>query len=576
MTKGLLALISAALWWGSGTLQAALPPWKADSAATWFQEHPHPGDWPAAFESLKQSLAEVHALKGPQAFTQDESFSHWFDHLRWVGAGFGTGKIQNDPQFLRAFVEVGSKPAIAHEWIHSLTPYDKIPASLEILLRIHQAHPADLEEFPTLGVAYAVVFDQPFPKFWPHRQVDPDDIPRGSTDPVERFADLVRTQRDDPLDLDPRKLAVHELRFVVDTGVSFDELAWARKHVRLSRSKFGEAFSMVRYDMPRLLTGMFNWQSGNYTLEAIQKSGGICVDQAYFAATAGKAHGLPTLFFHGQGQGGGHAWFGYMERPGKWNTDCGRWQNQNYPVGEAINPQTWQPINDSELDWLVADLPKNPAYLPAQAALGWARMHRSEKTAEVLKWVREARGILPDWPDPWTDEAALLKDAPAAEQKEFFNQWIAHFNKQSDLKVAGQQQLLEILKKENDPAATELQKDIVRENRKKRFDIGIGAGAGAVFEKIDAGDWEAAEGEYKSLIRKFDDQGGGNLFYQVVQPYVVSCIEDAQWKRAESALDYAEKKMKIEGQSILGRELAGLRLRIKNKEQPPSPNPGGL
>lgn len=160
MTKGLLALISAALWWGSGTLQAALSPWKADSAATWFQEHPDPRDWPAAFESLKQSLAEVHALKGPQAFTQDENFSHWFDHLRWVGAGLGTGKIQNDPEFLRAFVEVGSNPAIAHEWIHSLTPFDKIPASLEILLRIHQAHPADLEEFPNLGVAYAVVFDQ--------------------------------------------------------------------------------------------------------------------------------------------------------------------------------------------------------------------------------------------------------------------------------------------------------------------------------------------------------------------------------------------------------------------------------
>jgi len=576
MTKGCLAAFGLGLLLVPCPLHSALPPWKEDSAATWFQEHPDPQGWPAAAASLKQSLAEAHALKGPDVFTQDETFSHWLSHLCWINAGLGSEQVRNEPKLLKAFVELGSKPALSHEWVRALTPYDKPYPSLAILLALHLANPADLEEFPTLGVAYAVVFDQPFPKRWPHPQVDPDDIPKDKSNFVERFSDLVRAERNGDLDLDPRKLSVNELRFVVDTEVSLDELAWARKHVRLSRSKFDEAFSSIRYTTPRLLSGEFTWQLGPYTLEAIQKNGGICVDQAYFASTAGKAHGLPTLFFHGQGQGGGHAWFGYMERPGKWNTDCGRYASQNYPVGQAVNPQTWQPINDSELDWMVADLPKNPAYLPARTALTWARINRSNSPDEFLKAVREARNLLPAWPDPWIEEAALLKDAPAAGRKEFYALWVQNFDKQTDLKVTGQQQLLEILKKENDPAAAELQKEIVRENRKKRFDLGIGAGAGVIFEKIDAGDWEAAEGEYKSLIRKFDDKGGGNLFYQVVQPYVVSCIEDAQWKRAESALEYAERKMKVDNQGILGREFSGLRLRIKNKEQPPSANPGGL
>jgi len=39
---------------------------------------------------------------------------------------------------------------------------------------------------------------------------------------------------------------------------------------------------------------------GNYTLGNINKEGGICVDQAYFASIAGKARCLPTLYFFGQ------------------------------------------------------------------------------------------------------------------------------------------------------------------------------------------------------------------------------------------------------------------------------------
>ena len=29
-----------------------------------------------------------------------------------------------------------------------------------------------------------------------------------------------------------------------------------------------------------------------------------------------------------------------LKGPGRWETDCGRYENQNYPVGNAIDPQT--------------------------------------------------------------------------------------------------------------------------------------------------------------------------------------------------------------------------------------------
>jgi hypothetical protein len=573
-----LAGAACGLWLLSVTTSpAGLPPWKEDSAAQWFGEHPDPNQWPDAMEKITRDLTAEHTAKGREVFTRDENFSRWFTHLRWVAAGSYSKKIQSDPASLKAFVEAGSKPALSHEWIRSLTAFDKGPASLEILLQLQQAHPSDLADFPALGVAYAIVFDQPFPKNWPHHQVAPSDLPKGDPDPVARFADMVQAQKDNQLDLDPRKLGVHELRFVVDTLAPLGELAWARKNVKQSTGKFDQVFSSIRYDNPRLLRGQFQWMLGPYTLASIQKNGGICVDQAYYACTAGKARGLPTLYFSGQGSGGGHAWFGYMEKPGRWNPDCGRYESQNYPVGEALNPQTWQPINDSELEWMVADLPKNPAYGPARDALAWARVQRGKKSPEeVLQQVRDARELLPSWPEPWMEEAALLQEAEPGVRKAFFTSWIKNFDKQSDLKVIGQQQLLEILKKEEDPAVAQLQKDIVRENRKKRFDLGIGAGAEAIFEKIDGGDWEGAEKEFKGVIRKFDEQGGGNLFYQLIQPYVISCLEDAQWKRAETALEYAEKKMEVGSQSILAREFSELRAKVENKWQPPGSNVGGL
>ena len=65
---------------------------------------------------------------------------------------------------------------------------------------------------------------------------------------------------------------------------------------------------------------------------------------------AGKARGLPTLFFTGQGADGGHAWFGYMKSDNRWELDCGRYKNQNYAVGQALDPQTWLPVSDHELE----------------------------------------------------------------------------------------------------------------------------------------------------------------------------------------------------------------------------------
>jgi hypothetical protein len=555
------------------TVWGELPKWTPEVATQWFAERAEPADWAAGGEVLWSQLQERHKAKGVSVFLNDPDFRAWLDHLRWVALGVAVSPQWVELESRQSFVRLGGMPEVTQAFVAALTGADDMPKALGILLRLEQAAAADLKEYAALGVAFAVVHDQPFPKDWPHHQVDQDDVPFGDEDPVARFRDYVRAHRARNLEHDPRTLSVHELKFVVDSRISLDELAWARKEVKFPLGKFERAFSSIQYDYSRIRRQAFDWRGGKYLLAEIRKQGGICVDQAYFAAVAGKAKGIPTLYFTGQGAGGGHAWFGFMAKPGKWEPDCGRYESQNYPVGEAVDPQTWRPINDSQLELMVADLPRKAEYAAARSALAWARMNM--KRENQIELVREARAILPGLPEAWFEEEAWLEknNAAVTERKAFYGEWIRQFDKQRDFKVHAQQKLLALYKQENDPQAALLQKDIVRENRKKRFDLGIGAGVDGIFTHIEAQDWPAAEKEFKRVIRRFDDQGGGNLFYQLVRPYVLTCAEEGQWELAEDAIKYAEKKMPVGSESILEMEFTRLKLLVSRKLRP-SPDEG--
>ena len=110
---------------------------------------------------------------------------------------------------------------------------------------------------------------------------------------------------------------VAELKFVVDHLLAQERNGMGTsKRLFTAGPPFAKAFKSIQYDKPRLSAGVFSWPNGPYTLASISERGGICVDQAYFSSMSGKAKGIPTLTFVGQGSGGGHAWFGFLKGPG--------------------------------------------------------------------------------------------------------------------------------------------------------------------------------------------------------------------------------------------------------------------
>ncbi|MDZ4788054.1 MAG: hypothetical protein SH807_03860 [Blastochloris sp.] len=562
----LILLILVLLLLPSKLVFAELPEFSQENLSAWWEPSFNPETWETAYTELSAQLNSLHEKEGLQSFTANISFTPWFNTLGWLGLGLNYKELVSDPALVKAFLELGKMPEVSHLLFRSLKPGDDAAKALEILLRIQIAYPDKIKDYAALAVAYAVVFDQDYPKNWPHHQVARKAVPFGNPTATERFQFYVESNETNKLEFDLKKLSVTELKYVVDSFINFDELRYAQKS-KISRSKFEQAYSSIDYDYPRIKVDAYNWGYENYLLADIETKGGICTDQAYYAATLGKGRGIPTLYFSGQGSSGGHAWFGYMVRSGKWELDCGRYATHNYAVGEAVDSQSWQSINDAELEFIFKSLERNPNYETSQTLLLWA--YQQKDSAAALKALGEARSLNPENPEIWKIEAAMLtanKTEPA-QMKTFYEAWVQQFTRNPDMKVEGQMQLVEVLNLLQDPTAETLQKSIVSQNKNKRTDLGITAGAEALFKEVEAKNWKEAEDQFKKLIRRFDDNGGGNLFYDVVRPYVKACMENDQKKQAKDGLKFSVKKIRMDEDSILAKEFKKLEKYVDDGEK---------
>jgi len=526
-----------------------LAPWNNNTVKAWWDKHPAVADWSQGASDLDGQLLSYYQKQGASAHT-DESFQNWLEFYNWLQLGVRLqDQLQNEANH-NAFVTLGQPGSAGLLLARHLNSRDNAAEALKILLNLYQNAPADVAEFPALAVAYAVVFDQPFPKNWPHNQVEHSAVPLGDPDPLQRFAFYVQSCRNKKTEFDLRELEVPELIHLVDCPLRLEELAFAQKN-RLPLSQFEHAFLDIQYDTPRLTQRLLRWTGDSYLLADIEKKGGICVDQAYHATITGKGRGIPTLYFSGEGSDGGHAWFGYLTHSGRWETDAGRYANQNFVVGYTCDPQSWQIINDAELTVLARCNNKNPNYRPAMTALTWALTHPG--AAWQRQSLDEARTLMPDLPAPWLAEAAWLKQNNTDDSvaREFYEAWIKQFSNQRDMKLEGQELLLALLKRSNDPAAADLQSRMISENRLKRADLGIGAGFEGVTEKVEAKDWDGADQEYQKLVRRFAEKNGGNLLQNLVFPYVLACSKAGELPRAKKAVEYAEKRIPMGSESLL-------------------------
>lgn len=461
----------------------------------------------------------------------------------------------------RAGMELGKElianPLLQKEFLNSLSDADCMPLVLEQLRQMREAAPEDFRKLPALAVAIAIVWDSPPPDDWPHHQVHSGEVPKQGMSAVDRFAFWVAAQKEKRLLSDPAALDAATLKFMVDAPVATDELLWAQKNVRQSKGSFDKVFSSIRYDRGRVAAAQFDWPHGPYTLEAIQKQGGICVDQAYFAMIAGKARGLPTLFFTGQGRDGGHAWFGYLKSENRWEMDCGRYENQNYSVGEAVDPQTWMPVTDHDLARMAGTARRVGDLAVARRDLALASGYRRQnESAKALAACDSALRTAPDVWEVWELKAELLREAPAGEQKVFWEEAAVKFKNDADILARCQRELVALARAAGDETAAEShEKAIISHNRNARGDLSVAAAAQRLEEAMKAGDFEAADKVHRDALRTLARTGGGDLFYQMTRPLAFHYLERGDATEVRRLLDATRRALKPQAGSILDQEL---------------------
>lgn len=449
----------------------------------------------------------------------------------------------------------------SQEFFATLDEQDNTGEVLRILDRLYAANPALFAEYASLALAIAVVYDVTPPPDWPHGQVAPSLLPRALPAPAAAFEYWTRLDRANATLHRLRRLPAAELKFVVDTSTPFPELKWAQTGVVLPLADLSKAYDQVRYRAERVAANQFSWPGRSYSLETIRREGGICVDQAYYAAQVGKARGVPTLLFRGAGLDGRHAWFGYLGANG-WVLDAGRYAEQRYVAGLVRDPQTWRDLTDHELMFLSERFRATPLFQLSQLHASFAREYLREKKADLaLKAAREAvnreRRNLEAWEALQAAEEAAALDARTREGT--WREAMQAFARYPDLEIAFGRQLIASLRSRGERSLADAEEQrLVRKYRAERVDLSLQQ-LGEVLRRSMAQDDRATQIQvYRRLLEQHGAEAGIDFFDKIVVPFVEQLRAAGEIPAARDCLERARRTLRVEPGKQLDAEITRL------------------
>lgn len=471
-----------------------------------------------------------------------------------------------------------SQPAFSAEALDLISPVDYLPTVLGILDDLHRRDAARFRAYPSLALACAVVLDVPPPPDWPHAQVSAAALPRRWPEPAEAFAWWVREDQAGRTYHRLARLGAAELRFVVDAAAPGDERAWAVRSVHEPLSRLAEVYQRIRYRTDRAAASGAMWTGRSYALADILAAGGICADQAYFAAEVGKARGVPTLFFSGPGSDGRHAWFGYLDGGGQWQLDAGRQGSQRFVTGRARDPQTWGWISDHELRFLTERFRSLPAWrqsrlhaafaaeylaarLPAEAAAA-ARRAVSFDRRNTAGWDTLAAAARAEGREARVVEA-VLREATLA---------LASY---PDLEAAYANRVASSLRSRGQISEAEAEeRRIAQKHRNERGDLSVGQAREMLLRTMGSQPVEEQLRTFQRLLDQYGRPGGVAFFDGVVTGFVEHLLQLGRKAEASRVLERVRQVLHPEPSTPFGRELARWEQSVREKGSVPTEGGG--
>ncbi|MBQ8517608.1 MAG: hypothetical protein IJ498_08525 [Akkermansia sp.] len=162
--------------------------------------------------------------------------------------------------------------------------------------------------------------------------------------PVQIFRYFREQDRHRRLLTDIRKMSVERLLMVVDVRLPMSEFTWVTKNMKYDRATWAhKAYNSVSYLMERATKDTDPYTT--YTFQEILEEGGVCRDQAYFAAYSAKVMGIPAVIAVGDGDRGPHAWVVTQVSDTEWK----QVNSYGYTTGVFENPCSGREHHESML-----------------------------------------------------------------------------------------------------------------------------------------------------------------------------------------------------------------------------------
>jgi hypothetical protein len=230
---------------------------------------------------------------------------------------------------------------VAEVLYRALGDVDKPAKALGRLVELVEAEPQAVAEYPDLAAAFAT--SDPLTHY--RKQPEPAGL-------VDSFRYYTKSKVRFRYDL--RKLPYELLRYLADTRLSLAERQWAVSRYASKRTP-AKAYFDLDYDFDHYREGKPKKIAKlDYTLPNLRKVGGVCIEQAYYAAEVCKALGIPATIVYGRGGGGTfHAWLAHIQvarggQRSEWDVSTGRYESQLYYKGWVRDPAR-EKLLDSEL-----------------------------------------------------------------------------------------------------------------------------------------------------------------------------------------------------------------------------------
>lgn len=222
--------------------------------------------------------------------------------------------------------------------------------------------------------------------------------------PVQLFHYFREQDRHRRLLTDIKKMSVERLLMVVDVRLPMSEFNWVTKNLDYDRATWAhKAYNSVSYLMERATRDTDPYTT--YSLEEILEEGGVCRDQAYFAASSAKVMGIPAVIAVGDGDRGPHAWVVTQVSDTEWK----QVNSYGYTTGVFENPCSGREHHESML--LTRTKRDNPEKFNALAdGLVFSRFMVSiEAHAEARGAARYVVGAFPENSAAWDNLVEVME-----------------------------------------------------------------------------------------------------------------------------------------------------------------------